>query len=520
MLRDVRALIATQGQWSEGAQPIIETFATQAQYTSQSMQSFQTGLLAAIRKDSADFNTTLRAYEEGGIDTSSNLKVDSALALFSGIRRYQTGDRREELGPSDKQRLFELFTDRSSRHVSRSLAQLIGDLLDVEIEIYKDGDTHVVQLNEYLHTANGSGIRGALRLVFDLSDKKPHVALIEEPELHLHPTLARAVAAFLIERSGSTQQFITSHSAEFVDAGVIDSSLFLVESLGDETITRHVSLPSDSGQIMTSIGLRPSSVLMYDRLILVEGASDEEVFRSLAKTLKADLARRGVGFINLRGGKNHHFVSQEILTYLEHSQGRTWCVLDSDEMLKAEIESCYKRFSGITNTKLFILRKREIENYLFYPYAILSEINRKRVVGGLKPTITIEEVDSAINGLDGILREECIRLRARAELLPHLRFPHGIGTDEVAVKLETKLREMEALLKSLPAALDAIHKEVSAMNVTTLFERVPGTFALEHIYGHFEVAFTKADSGTLARQLREADIDNELKEILKQATSA
>ena len=259
---------------------------------------------------------------------------------------------------------------------------------------------------------------------------------------------------------------------------------------------------------------------MYDRLILVEGASDEEVFRSLAKTLKADIARRGVGFINLRGGKNHHFVSQEILTYLEHSQGRTWCVLDSDEMSKEEIDSLYRRFSDITNTKLFILRKREIENYLLHPHAILSEINRKRIVGGLKPTVTIEEVDSAIRGLDGILREECIRLRSRAELLPHIRFPHGIGTDEVAGELETKLREMEALLKSLPVALDAIRKEISIMNLTTLFERVPGTFALEQIYGHFEVAFTKVDSGTLAGQLPEADIDNELKEILKQATSA
>jgi hypothetical protein len=99
-------------------------------------------------------------------------------------------------------------------------------------------------------------------------------------------------------------------------------------------------------------------------------------------------------------------VLQEILEYLERGQGRAWCVIDGDEMPKAEIESCHKRFAGIPNTALTILRKREIENYLLYSYAIRSEINRKRVAGGLKPTVTINHVDSAITGLDGVLPED------------------------------------------------------------------------------------------------------------------
>ncbi len=39
--------------------------------------------------------------------------------------------------------------------------------------------------------ANGAGIREALRIILDLELERPAFALIEEPEVHLHPGLEK-----------------------------------------------------------------------------------------------------------------------------------------------------------------------------------------------------------------------------------------------------------------------------------------------------------------------------------------
>ncbi|MGA7522293.1 MAG: AAA family ATPase [Acidobacteriaceae bacterium] len=511
MLAGIRAHLAKHPSWSEESQSVVREFVAKPQLTVQEMRDFQAKLLASSKKGPA----LAREQAKKWVTSESALTFEGAFSDLTRLTRYHSGESREQFSSADRQRLFDLFTNRSSRYESRRFAQLVKDLLDVDIEIFREGDAPVVQLSEFLDAGNGSGIRGCLRLVFDLTEQKPQIALIEEPELHLHPTLARVVAGFLIDRSEGAQNFLTSHSAEFIDAGAADSTLFLVERADGHTVAKRTSLPEGTESIVTSLGLRPSSVLMYDRLMLVEGPSDEEVLRHLAKTLGLDLGGHGVGFIHLRGGKNFHFVSQDVLGYLERSHAHTWCVVDSDEMSRQEIDKCYAKFEGLAHANLSILRKREIENYLLQDRAILATINEKRAVAGLKPTVSIEDVRAALTELNSDFRQELIRLRARTEILPRIQFGHGIGIEDIAGQLSEIQTEVASRVQGLPLSLANITKDVNALPEPNLLERVPGSYVLTQVCRAFEVGFSKADSGALATHLRSAEIDEELKKILK-----
>lgn len=516
MLAGINSHLSNHRHWSLAFAETAKAFQAQSAFTTAQMQAFQANLLNNARTEINAQDKLMPSRFAEYVSPASFTSLEGAMSNFHGIDCYKSGEGREEFSEKEKIRLFELFTNRSSRQKSRQFADIVRELLDVEIEIFREDGAPIVQLDDFLHTGSGSGIRGALRLVFDLCARDHSLALIEEPELHLHPTLSRAVAGFLRSRSAVTQMFINSHSPEFIDLGREESAVFLVESVDKQTRARRSSLPNDGPIIMTSIGLRPSSVLMYDRVVLVEGPSDEEVLRSLAATLKLDLVRAGVGFIHLKGGKNHHFLSQEVIQYFERSQGKTWCLIDSDEMSTDAIERYQRKFQGIANVNAVVLKKREIENYLLSLRSMHRAISLKRSKAGMVDPITLDQVSEQFDSLTGEFREELIRLRIKTALLPSFYFEAGSGADQMTGELLSFRSALDAMIAEAPDTIRKIREQVAACSDQELLARTPGTFMIKKLFNKFGVGFDKADSGMLAAFLPEGSIHPELADLLKE----
>lgn len=82
-----------------------------------------------------------------------------------------------------------------------------------------------MDVDDFVVEVNGSGIREALRLVLIAMLNDPVVVLVEEPEVHLHPSLETSVMQYLKSLSQRCQLFVTTHSTNFLDTAEMEECL-------------------------------------------------------------------------------------------------------------------------------------------------------------------------------------------------------------------------------------------------------------------------------------------------------
>src|ERR1700738_518980 len=127
-----------------------------------------------------------------------------------------------------------------------------------------------MDVDDFLLEVNGSGIREALRLVLDVEFQHPKLLLVEEPEIHLHPALETGMMRFLKGISLSCQVFISTHSTNFLDTPEM-SNVYLISKIGGATKVDQLTLEDAEAVLPKELGVRLSSLFMFDRLVFVEG---------------------------------------------------------------------------------------------------------------------------------------------------------------------------------------------------------------------------------------------------------
>jgi len=229
----------------------------------------------------------------------------------------------------------------------------------------------------------GSGIRRLLMVAFFqyLAEKRDEntskfIFGIEEPENNLHPGLQRELAySFRQLADMGYQIIITSHSPVFAGASPIEDLILIVREGG---VARSIKDPRlDKGKIAEELGVEPSDQITgYKACVFVEGINDIIFWKTVASKLKeagyveADFDDKGIGFIPVGGSNLKYWIDIRAMKRLNRRFG---AVVDSDRKsqsdnipqrkLKWKIQC--EQEGGV----FFILRKREIENYL-HPNAI------------------------------------------------------------------------------------------------------------------------------------------------------
>lgn len=129
------------------------------------------------------------------------------------------------IGSEEASQLLKLKTTRGGPVQLSAFQNVVQSLLGVSVDAFspegegpvRRGRNAEMDIDDFLVDANGSGIREALRIVLDIELKKPDIVLIEEPEVHLHPGLEKAVHSYLNEKGQTQQIFIVTHSTNFLD---------------------------------------------------------------------------------------------------------------------------------------------------------------------------------------------------------------------------------------------------------------------------------------------------------------
>jgi putative ATP-dependent endonuclease of OLD family len=504
--------------------------------------------LAATITDREEFTARLasmRTEIHTQIDVVHHRETENAMDAFAGatkspptyaiwlmkqygaIKMLHLRETRESVGRDEADALLNLKVTRGGPERLRSVQRTVKSLLGVEIDAFQAEDVRrpqgraaEIDIDRFLIDANGAGIREALRVVLDLELKEPQLVLIEEPEVHLHPGLEHAVYQYLRDKSREIQIFVTTHSTSFVDSISFQNTYLVSKDMNMRTLIRALDTGDGPMKLPSELGLRLSTVFMFDRLVFVEGPSDEAVLRELCKTLDLDIATANVGFVQMGGVRNFaHFAAQATIELLSRRQVQMWFIADRDERDDADVKRMMSQLGS--RARLHILKRRELENYLLDAEATVRFIAQKRALGripGEQPSL--EQVRGAILAAAQGLRDEVIRLRTHKALLGPVHLTGRSVEGDVPQRIEAAIAELQDRRQRIDSTRSSITAQVEAVWPDEAMECAPGAEILAHATKGFNVSFSKetGDSARLAQLLSKVAIPGELRDLLQDIT--
>ena len=216
-------------------------------------------------------------------DVETRNAIISGLQFYEYVKNYLLGDfEQRQIIRDYEEYLSETFFDNEKVVL---IPKVKDDVLTVKIgnEEYK-----IYDLGEGIHSI----ILITLPLFLYLKKSKEIntsvLVFIEEPEVGLHPKLQRKLINTLLdERFENFQFFFTTHSNHFIDQTMINEnvSVYLFDKINfnNEDISpkfkiKHVN--SEYLDVIKKLGVMPSSALMSNCIILVEGVTDMNHFQT------------------------------------------------------------------------------------------------------------------------------------------------------------------------------------------------------------------------------------------------
>ena len=252
----------------------------------------------------------------------------------------------------------------------------------------------------------GTGVEQILTLAtFVLATPTPGILLLDEPHSYLHPVAERALVQFLRSHSGH-KYLISTHSAILINSIEPDRVIYVSPPGQSYNPAPDVQ---DVSKMLFDLGYRNSDFLFYDRLVLVEGASDQEIVPILLEAdgelTKSELNR--AGFPVLDGvGKGSTAIQTSIFRHEKllgavgrGNQPRIY-LLDGDR--KGDEKGILKGTrSPITGevVEVEFLPRLEIENYLLVPEAIAQAVREELALAGNPREIQAIEIEATLTPL-------------------------------------------------------------------------------------------------------------------------
>lgn len=187
------------------------------------------------------------------------------------------------------------------------------------------------------------------------------IIVVDEPEMHLHPELARLLVRTMRRIKPGNQLWLATHNTEIIDEAGRDRVYYIARH--PETMKSFLTLGTDEKREMRLlkdlfgysgyIGIARSMVFLEGR----DSSFDRKVFSSLFPKYESKLK-----FIPSNSSSNLPRINAAILSILESNIGWTefYLIRDRDFLT----EDFIKKYSEHSSGRIYVLKRHEIENYL------------------------------------------------------------------------------------------------------------------------------------------------------------
>ncbi len=305
---------------------------------------------------------------------------------------------------------------------------------------YKDVNGQMLSFNSL-----SSGEQEIVKVIFDVARKdiKHSIIIVDEPELHLHPTLTFKLVETLKTIGDHTNQFIfLTHSADLISTYYSTGNVYFIDSIqsGSNQAHKLSELNHSHKEVVKLIGENLGLFAVGKRLVFVEG--EESSIDHLTYHKIGQKYLKEAKFVSV-GSVENLLTLNAFETQIRNSIFgiNFYMIRDRDGLSDSQINGLE------TNGRIKCLKKRHIENY-FLDSEILFKVAEHFYITENRTEITQEFIEDKLKEI----ASNQLKLNLLQNTKEYLKLNHNFDIPTIK-SIETK--ELDEIKTEMIISVDA-----------------------------------------------------------------
>ena len=300
-----------------------------------------------------------------------------------------------------------------------------------------------------------SGEQEVIKVLFDVARKdiRHSVIIVDEPELHLHPTLTFKLIEALKSIGDHTNQFIfLTHSPDLISTYYSTGDVYFIDQKhsGGNQAHRLSDLDHEHKEVALLVGQNLGMFAIGKKLVFVEGVKssiDRLSYQKIALTIDPEVRVLPAGSVlNIM---TLHNIEEQIRKAIFGID--LYMIRDRDGMSDEQVSVLEK------NGRIKCLKRRHIENY-FLDDEVLFMVAQRLYLIDANPSLTREYIAESTKKI----AEDSLGFNVYKNAKDYLSFNHFLRSPTVK-SLETKSIDTikEEIVASITLNRDTLTNEIS-----------------------------------------------------------
>jgi ABC-type cobalamin/Fe3+-siderophores transport system ATPase subunit len=303
--------------------------------------------------------------------------------------------------------------------------------------------------------ALSSGEQEIIKVLFDVARKdiRHSVILVDEPELHLHPTLTFKLIETLKSIGDHTNQFIfLTHSPDLISTYYSTGDVYFIdqrEGSGNQA-HRLSDLDHEHKDVATLVGQNLGLFAVGKKIVFVEGEKssiDRLTYQKIAQTIDPEIRVLPAGSVLNISALNN--IEEQIRKAIFGIN--LYMIRDRDGLSDMQVAELEK------NGRIKCLKRRHIENYFLDDEVLFSVAQRLYLTEG-NPLLTKAYIADSIKNI----AEESLGFNVYKNTRDYLTVNHFLRSPIVKSLEEKDLNKVkEELVSSIALSRETLAKAIS-----------------------------------------------------------